>query len=52
VQTQTEQRVEMPSAPTPAPAPVNTPPEDVPITPTVERKYVICSNCGEVIYID
>ena len=48
VQPKAEQTVETPVAP----APVNTPPVDVPITPTVEKRYVICSNCGEVIYID
>ena len=49
VQPQAEQKVETPVAP----APVNTPPVyNEEITPTVEKKYVICPNCGEVIYID
>lgn len=51
VQPKAEQTVEMPVAPTPVP--VHTPPvNDEPITPTVEKRYVICPNCGEVIYID
>lgn len=25
---------------------------DEPTTPTVEKRYVVCPNCGEVIYID